>query len=311
MASERVTWIGLGNIGRGMSRNIALKGPQTTPLALYNRTTSKATALAESLGVEKATAVSSLPTAVKDATIVFICVGDDHALDQIIDALINDASVNLADKIFVDCSTVHPDTSRRIHKTLAAQSAAYIACPVFGAPNMADAGKLLVVPAGAAAAVERIRPFLDGVVAIATMPVGDDSDVGRATLLKVLGNTFILNTVETLAEGMVAAEKSGLGIEVYQKFINIAFPGPFAKYADRMAGGDYYQREEPLFAVDLARKDLRHAASLGQDAGMRMRSVEVTDGYLKEVKAERGEKGDIAGVYGAIRKESGLPYERK
>ena len=332
MASERVAWIGLGNIGRvsiiplstyhfssakpidpqGMSRNIALKGPQTTPLALYNRTTSKATTLAESLGVEKATVVSSLSTAVQNATIVFICVGDDHAVDQIIGTLINDTSVNLADKIIVDCSTVHPDTSRRVYNTLAAQGASFVACPVFGAPNMADAGQLLAVPAGAAAAVERIRPFLDGVVARATIPVGgDDGDVGRATLLKVLGNTFILNTVETLAEGMVAAEKSGLGLEVYQQFISSMFPGPVAKYADRMASGDYYQREEPLFAVDLARKDLRHATSLGQNAGMRLRSVEVTDGYLKEVKAECGERGDIAGVYGAIRKESGLPYERK
>lgn len=295
-----------------MCRNIALKGPQTTPLALYNRTTSKATALAETLGDEKATAVSSLPTAVQNATVVFICVGDDHALDQIIDTLVNDASVNLADKTIVDCSTVHPDTSRRVHKILAAQGAAFVACPVFGAPNVADAGQLLAVPAGAAAAVERIRPFLDGVVARATIPVGgDDGDVGRATLLKVVGNTFILSTVETLAEGMVAAEKSGLGIELYQQFIGNMFPGPIAKYADRMASGDYYRREEPLFAVDLARKDLRHAASLGQDAGMRLRSVEVTDGYLKEVKAECGEKGDIAGIYGAIRKESGLPYERK
>lgn len=42
---------------------------------------------------------------------------------------------------------------------------------------------------------------------------------------------------------------------------------------------------------------------------MRLRSVEVTDGYLQDVKKERGEKGDIAAVYGAIRKEAGLPFE--
>ncbi|KAL4807393.1 hypothetical protein BDV18DRAFT_151993 [Aspergillus unguis] len=316
MASETVAWIGLGNIGRGMSRNIALKGPQKSPLVLYNRTASKANSFASSITSEKpnaAVAVSSLPAAVKDASITFICVGDDPALDSIINTIVSDNSITLKDKIIVDCSTVHPDTSRRVHKTLTSHGATFIACPVFGAPNAADAGQMVVVPAGSPEAITRIQPFLEGVTSKAVLDLGPDSakDVGRASLMKVLGNTFILNTVETLAEGMVAAEKSGLGTDAYQQWVNTMFPGPFAKYADRMAGGDYFKREEPLFAVDLARKDLRHAANLAGAAGMELPSVKVTDGYLKVVKEEKGEKGDIAGVYGAIRKGAGLPYENQ
>ena len=125
----------------------------------------------------------------------------------------------------------------------------------------------------------------------------------------MLGNTFILNMVESLAEGMTAAEKTGLGAEVYEQWVGTMFPGAFAKYAERMHSGDYHTREEPLFAVDLARKDLRHASGLAGGEGVRLRSVEVTDGYLQDVKKERGEKGDIAAVYGAIRKEAGLPFE--
>ncbi|KAL4897944.1 hypothetical protein BDV59DRAFT_190711 [Aspergillus ambiguus] len=307
MASERVAWIGLGNIGRGMSRNIALKGPQSTPLILYNRTTAKASAFAESLGPNKATVAETLPSAVRDASITFICVGDDPAIDSIVNTLVSDSSLDLSGKIIVDCSTVHPDTSRRTHSALTTRGAAFIACPVFGAPNAADAGQMVVVPAGDAAAINRIKPFLEGVTSKAIIDMSGE-EVGRALTLKVLGNTFILNMVETLAEGLVVAEKSGLGREVYRQWVHMFSPGPFAKYADRMCTGDYYQREEPLFAVDLARKDLRHAASLASDANMRLRSVEVTDGYLKQVKEEKGEKGDIAGVYGAIRKESGLPF---
>ncbi|KAF9893790.1 hypothetical protein FE257_009960 [Aspergillus nanangensis] len=310
MSSETVAWIGLGNIGRGMSHNIALKGPQATPLILYNRTTAKAIAFAESVGTNKATAAESLPAAVRAATISFICVGDDAALDSIINTLLSDPNLDLTSKIIVDCSTVHPDTSRRIHQSLSTRGAAFIACPVFGAPNAADAGQMIVVPAGDPAAISRIKPFLDGVTAKATVDMSGE-DVGRALTLKVLGNTFILNMVETLAEGMVAAEKSGLGVDTYRQWVHMFAPGPFAKYADRMFSGDYYQREEPLFAVDLARKDLRHASSLAGEANMRLRSVEVTDAYLQEVKAERGEKGDIAAVYGAIRKESGLPFENQ
>jgi 3-hydroxyisobutyrate dehydrogenase-like beta-hydroxyacid dehydrogenase len=75
-----------------------------------------------------------------------------------------------------------------------------------------------------------------------------------------------------------------------------------------MFSGDYHQREEPLFAVDLARKDLRHAKNLAETSGMKLPSGEITDKYLQDVKAERGEKGDVAAIYGAVRKEAGLPF---
>ncbi|KAL4783086.1 hypothetical protein BJX76DRAFT_348860 [Aspergillus varians] len=316
MASETVAWIGLGNIGRGMSRNIALKGPQKSPLVLYNRTASKASAFAESLVSEKpqsAIAAPSLPAAIKDASITFICVPDDAALDQIINTITSDDSLTLTDKIIVDCSTVHPDTSRRTHATLISHGATFIACPVFGAASAADAGQMVVVPAGSATGISRIAPFLEGVTSKAVLDLGPESasDVGRASLLKVLGNTFILNTVETLAEGLVVAEKSGLGVDAYRQWVTTMFPGPFAKYAERMVTGDYFEREEPLIAVDLARKDLRHAASLAEEAGMELPSVKVTDGYLKVVKEEKGVKGDLAGVYGAVRKAAGLPFDNQ
>ncbi|PYI36703.1 oxidoreductase [Aspergillus indologenus CBS 114.80] len=308
MANERIAWIGLGNIGRGMSRNIATKGPQTSSITLYNRTAARAEAFAATLPADRASVARALPAAVAAATIIFICVGDDAALDAIIDTLTSTEDLDLTAKLLVDCSTVHPDTSRRIAGTLTERGADFVACPVFGAPAAADAGQLVVVPAGPPAAIDRLAPFLEGVVAKAVVPM-PGADVGRATTLKVLGNTFILNTVESLAEGLVAAEKSGLGADVYREFVHRMFPGPFAAYADRMVSGDYCRRAEPLFAVDLARKDLRHAGSLAAAAGMRLRSVEVTDGYLQEVKREKGEKGDIAAVYGAVRKEAGLGFD--
>lgn len=292
-----------------MCQNIAEKGPQSAPIKLYNRTVSKASSFASELPEGKAIAASSLSEAVQDASVIFICVGDDPAVEQIIAGILDIKDANLSSKVIVDCSTVHPDTSRKTQTAITERAgASFVACPVFGAPNMAVAGQLVVIPAGPAEAIDRIRPFLDGVTARATLPLPGNEDVGRASLLKVLGNTFILNMVEALAEGIAAADKAGLGAEVYEQWVSTMFPGPFAKYAERMCSGDYHKREEPLFAVDLARKDLRHASALASDAGMRLRSVEVTDGYLQEVKKEKGEKGDIAAVYGAIRKESGLPF---
>lgn len=292
-------------MGRGMCKNIAQKGPLTSPLILYNRTTARATALAESLG--NCTVATTVPDAVRPADIIFICVGDDPALEQIIKTVSDTSDLDLKGKLFVDCSTVHPDTTRRVNDTLTARGASFVACPVFGAPAFADAGQLICVPAGPKGEVDKVKPYLTGVTARAVIDLSG-SEVGRASTMKLLGNTFILSTVAMLSESQVLAEKSGLGTEFHQ-WMELMFPGALAKYSTRMREGDYHKREEPLFAVDLARKDLRHAASLAKDVGVRLRGVEAADGYLQGVKEHAGTKGDIAGMYGAVRKESGLKYE--
>ncbi|KAJ5758664.1 hypothetical protein N7520_005820 [Penicillium odoratum] len=313
MSGTNVTFIGLGNIGRGMSANIAKKGPQAS-LTLYNRTTSRATAHAATLGPNVKVA-TSLPEAVRDADIIFTCVGDDAALDGITAGILVNTTIDFSNKTVVDCSTVHPETSRRTEAAYEARGGSFVASPVFGAPNMADIGALIIVPAGKQSAIAKARPFYEGVTASRTIDLasgsGADIDVGKATTMKVIGNTFILNTVGVLAEALTAAETTGLGVEPLKEWMEIFAPGPFAKYANRMVSGDYYQREEPLFAVDLARKDLRHAAALAKEGGQRMRNVEVTDHLLSVVKEEKGAKGDIAGVYGAARKEAGLEYENQ
>ena len=66
---------------------------------------------------------------------------------------------------------------------------------------------------------------------------------------------------------------------------------------------------QPLFAVDLARKDVGHALSLAKDSGAKMRSLEVADSHLAMVKEHMGARGDIAGIYGAVRQASGLKFE--
>jgi 3-hydroxyisobutyrate dehydrogenase-like beta-hydroxyacid dehydrogenase len=44
-----------------------------------------------------------------------------------------------------------------------------------------------------------------------------------------------------------------------------------------MQSKDYYKREQPLFAVDLAMKDTRHAQSLANKAGVHMKNVEAAN----------------------------------
>jgi hypothetical protein len=61
--------------------------------------------------------------------------------------------------------------------------------------------------------------------------------------------------------------------------------------------------------VDLAIKDVKHAMELATSSGAKLPGMEIALGHLESVKEHQGKTGDIAGIYGAVRKESGLPFE--
>lgn len=301
----QLTWIGLGNMGRGMCKNLVEKGDLDKPLIIFNRTQKRATDLNATLPSGKSTIASGLEEAVSRADIIFTCLGDDAAIKDTIATAIKG---NVKGKLFVDCSTVHPDTTNLLAKSIHDQGAELVACPVFGAPAMADNGQLVCVLAGPASAVERVKPYCKGVMGRANIDFSDQPQ-GKATLLKIIGNTFILNMVETLSEGHTLAERSGLGNDNLHHFIETMFPGPYTAYSGRLLAGDYYKRDEPLFGVDLARKDAKHALNLAEASGTKMKDVEIADGHLADVQKHMGSKGDIAGIYGAVRQEAGLKFE--
>lgn len=175
---------------------------------------------------------------------------------------------------------------------------------------MADAGTLINVLAGAKESVDRVKPYTKGVTGRADIDYSGQP-AGNATLLKIIGNTFILQMVEALSEGHTLAENTGLGVENLHKWIEAMFPGPYTAYSNRMLAGDYYKREEPLFHVDLARKDARHALDLAKKTGTNMPAVQVADQHLVKVKEHLGDRGDIPSIYGAVRQEGGLKFENK
>ncbi|ORY11346.1 6-phosphogluconate dehydrogenase-like protein NAD-binding protein [Clohesyomyces aquaticus] len=305
--APQLSWIGLGNMGRGMCKNLVERGSLGKPLILYNRTKKRSDDLSSKLGADQTKVVSTIPEAVKSSDIVFICLGDDAAVKEAVNTILKE---NVKGKLIVDCSTVHPDTTNALEKRITEKGAEFVGMPVFGAPAMADGGTLVCVLAGAKSAVEKVKPYTKGVMGRADIDFADQP-AGNATLLKVVGNTFIVNMVEVLSEGHTLAEKTGLGTDNLHRWIETMFPGPYTAYSSRMLAGDYYKRDEPLFHVDLARKDARHALNLAETTGTNMPALKVADAHLAKVKEHLGDKGDIPSIYGAVRQESGLTFENK
>ncbi|KAI1775202.1 6-phosphogluconate dehydrogenase 2 [Hypoxylon cercidicola] len=304
--APQLFWIGLGNMGRGMVKNLVEKGNLEKPLILYNRTRKRSEELAAKLPEGKTEIVDSLEEGIKKADIIFTIVTNDAVVQGVFQDLLKG---DVAGKLFVECSTIYPDTTEQVAKLVTDKGAQFVACPVFGAPPAAEAGQLVFVPAGPKSNIERLRPYMKGVMGRAEIPF-EDKPYSHALKLKLVGNSFVLNTVTILGEGFTLAEKTGVGAEALQQLVDTMFGGIYSSYADRMVKGTYWKMEEPLFSANNSRKDAGHAMNMAKGVGANLKTVEVADEYLKNVaEYAGGDKGDIAGIYGSARKDAGLKYE--
>lgn len=99
--APQLAWIGLGNMGRGMCKNLVEKGNLSHDLLVYNRTIKRAEDLVTKIGHS---AVSkSLSDLVSKADIIFYCLGDDAAVLDTVEELLKS---DVGGKTLVDCSTI-------------------------------------------------------------------------------------------------------------------------------------------------------------------------------------------------------------
>ncbi|KAK6074433.1 hypothetical protein SCUP234_08217 [Seiridium cupressi] len=305
--SPQIAYIGLGNIGRSMSANLVAKGrlDGDKPLILYNRTASRAAALSEKLGSSRTKVVTTVEDAVKPADIIFICLASDNSSREVMSlALRND----VVGKVFVEVSSLHPDTAKELGAMVTAKGGEFVSSPVWGPPSAAEQGHLISALAGPAKSTDKIRPYLEGVTCRAIVDFSGQ-DWSKGCLAKVVGNTFLISMSETLGQGLTLAGKSGLGVDKLFEWVQILWPGLHVEYASRMVQGQYHTRDKG--PVDMVIKDATHALALGEATGTKLYNVELGLRHLEGVKKRQGAKGDMTGIYGMIREESGLPFENE
>ncbi len=109
--------------------------------------------------------------------------------------------------VHVSMSTVSPEVAGRVAQHHAAFGVSYVAAPVFGRPEAAEARKLAVCVSGAADAKTRVRPLLDA-LGQGVFDMGEEP--AAANVAKLVGNFWIMSAIETMAEGFALAEKNGL-----------------------------------------------------------------------------------------------------
>lgn len=92
---------------------------------------------------------------------------------------------SLKDKIFIDCSTVHPNTVAAAEARLKEKEATFLSAPVFGAKPIAAAAQLVFAIGGPRAARETVKPFIQNVMGRYIIDCGEDPK--KSSLLKMAG----------------------------------------------------------------------------------------------------------------------------
>ncbi|KAL7655296.1 hypothetical protein ACMYSQ_007249 [Aspergillus niger] len=306
----RFGWIGLGSMGQAMALNLQdhLSRINAPSLQFYNRTEARGQPVQATGGVQHA----SIPELITNVDICFVAVTDDTAVRSIIDTITTLDPDHLRQKLIVDTTTVHPDTSAWAQRRLTECEVSYVASPVFGATPTAQEGKLLFVVAGAEEAVQRVEPYIVGVMGRKMMRLG--SDVTRSTLLKCTGNFLIGGMMELVAEAQVLAEKSGLGSDVLEGLLEEQYGPLLTSMSKRMTGGFYLPErgQRPWSDVNLAIKDVSLGVSCAEGAGTDLPIARVVLDHLRAARGygeDNGRALDSSSMYGVLRERAGLAFE--
>ncbi|KAI8936337.1 hypothetical protein NX059_006751 [Plenodomus lindquistii] len=301
-------WIGLGSMGLAMATNLQthLESKPLPPLKYWNRTLSRGDTLKENDAVPCMQVIDL----VQACDIIFISLSDDAALQNLFAQI--PITISLSSKIFVDTTTVHPNTTVSINTQLTQRGAHYIAAPVFGATPLAQAGQLLIAVAGPVYAIQTISPFLKGVLARAVIEVSTEPE--KALLLKTTSNFITAGMMILISEAHTLAEKTGLPADVLESLVEQNFGAYAFGVSKRLTSGSYFpaKGQAPSSGLELGIKDVGHGVSLARENGMELRVGELYLDAAGEAKAygiEKGRRCDSSSVFGVVRQRVGLEFE--
>ena len=255
--------VGLGHMGEAFALNLIGSGYR---VLAYDRNADRV----ERLGRRGAEVASRL-AALSACDIVVTSLPDDSALEAVMlsrGGLIGLLSPNA---LHLSMSTISPGLSRRLDKAHRDAGQHYVAAPVLGNPDLARAGKLFVLAAGADNDLARVRPLLDH-LGQRVFVIGQDPSA--ANLMKLAGNVMTATTLQSMGEVLALLRKGGIA---EQTAFDVLTNSLFDSRVHRVYGGKIVERRfRPAgMTVPLAVKDLRLALAEGERESVPMPSASV------------------------------------
>ncbi len=179
-------FIGLGNLGRAIASRLTDMGEE---LKIYNRTKSKVEDLAYEI-------IDSPKQLIEDCDVVFMCLFESSAVENILEMENGLLSANLEGKTIIDLTTNHYEQVLSFHKIIDERGGDYLESPIFGSVAPALQGLVTIVSSGKKETYELCKPYLE--------KIGKEifylKEPGKASKMKLINNLCLGSFMATLAE---------------------------------------------------------------------------------------------------------------
>ncbi len=195
----KVGYIGLGIMGASIVRNLIKAGHE---LIVHNRSQE----IVKALVSEGATAAYSPKEVAEQVEFVFTNLPDSPDVEKVVlgkNGIIEGAHDRL---IYIDNSTIKPETARYIAGELEPVGIAALDAPVSGGDIGAKNGTLTIMVGGPQAAFDKAVPLFEA-MGKAWVLVGDS---GAGQIAKVCNQIIVAAQMTALAEALITAQKSGV-----------------------------------------------------------------------------------------------------
>jgi 3-hydroxyisobutyrate dehydrogenase len=281
----RVAFIGLGVMGAPMARHLGAAGHEVT---VFNRTRAKADAWVEANG---GTAVATPREAATGADFVFVCVGNDHDLRDVVLGPDGAIAGMIAGAVLVDHTTASADVAREIASSASVAGVGFVDAPVSGGQAGAENGALTVMcGCNDEPTFARTRDVIMAYARACELM----GDVGSGQLTKMVNQICIAGVVQGLAEGINFAMRAGLDVE---KLVATIGKGAAQSWQmDNRATTMAQDSFEFGFAVEWMRKDLGICMDEAARNGARLPVAELVDGFYAQLVARGGRRWDTSSL---------------
>ena len=284
MSIKNVSFIGLGVMGYPMAGHLQNNGYNVT---VYNRTTVKAEKWVEEY---KGSMAKTPGEASQNSEIVFMCVGRD---EDIIEVMEDEGGIlsNVAEgSIIVDHTTASAEIARNYYQKLKDKKLSFLDAPVSGGQAGAENGVLSIMIGGDEKDYNTVKPVLTS-YGKAIELIGPS---GSGQIAKMINQICIAGLVQGLSEAMAFGKKSNVDME---KVLSVISKGAAQswqmenRYRTMLDGKFDYG-----FAVDWMRKDLSICFNEANKNGANLPITKIVDKYYEEVQKNGGNRFDTSSL---------------
>lgn len=253
-----IGFVGFGNIGGPMCRNMALK--HAGDVIVYDRNP----AAYQAIEGTKAQPAGSVQEVAAVADIVFLSLPGGPQVEAV---CLGDGGLARGARrpaVIVDLSTTTVATARSVADRLAALGTAFADAPVARTREAAQRGELAIMVGASAELFARIEPLLRYIGSDITLCGG----VGCGQVLKLINNALVFEHTVALAEMMVVGQRAGVEPAL---LLDALSKGSGDSFVLRNHGRKaMLPREFPLggFPPEYAMKDIDYVLDLARQTGV-------------------------------------------